>query len=404
MLTKKESRIREPILTSILDQDLYKVSMGSVVFHLFPRAQVTYTFINRGKTPFPDGFAAALNWQIELMGAMGLDWKERNYLDTIPYLRPTYVEWLYGYKYDPNEVVVTQDDDGQIQIQIKGPWYRTIFWEVPLMAIISQLYFEMTGQNPDKSFESAMNLKGMKLSDSGCHWIDFGTRRRFSYDIQDALVRNMINYKGFLGTSNIHFAHKYGVPAHGTFAHEYVMGMQALYGDFITANKMAMKHWSDHYDGLLGAALTDTFTTKTFLSSFGPYEARLFDGVRQDSGDPYAWGNLMLNHYKKLNIPTNNKRFIFSDALTTEKYIKLDQTFRPHCQPIGGIGTHFTNDVGDHVKPLNIVIKLSKADFGNGPVDVIKLSDDVSKATGKAEKVEEAKKKLNILCGLKLHD
>jgi nicotinate phosphoribosyltransferase len=203
----------------------------------------------------------------------------------------------------------------------------------------------------------------------------------------------MSGYEGFLGTSNVHFAHKYGVPAHGTYAHESVMAMQALYGPRL-ANKMWMKHWSDHFEGLLGTALTDTFTTDVFLRDFGPAEARLFDGVRQDSGDPEKWGDKMLSHYDKLNIPVNNKRFVFSDGLDTDSYIELDKSFRPSCQPIGGIGTHFTNDVG--VKPLNIVIKLATADFGQGPIDVVKLSDNEGKHTGNKFAIEMVTVELGI--------
>jgi nicotinate phosphoribosyltransferase len=203
----------------------------------------------------------------------------------------------------------------------------------------------------------------------------------------------MINYDGFLGTSNIHFAQKYGVSAHGTYAHESVMAMQALYGPRL-ANKMWMKHWSDHFEGLLGTALTDTFTTEVFLRDFGPAEARLFDGVRQDSGDPVAWGELMLDHYEKMKIPTTNKRFVFSDGLNTALYIFLDTNFRQFCQPIGGIGTHFTNDVG--VEPLNMVIKLKTADFGQGPIDVVKLSDNEGKYTGNPEAIAQVKRELGI--------
>lgn len=395
----------EPILTSILDNDLYKLTMGSVVFHLFPRAQVTYKFHNRGKTPFPEGFSEALHWQIEAMAGMELTYKERCFLlSKVPYLRPTYVEWLEGYQYDPNEVAFVQDG-GNLEILIKGPWYRTIFWEVPLMALISELYFKMTGQTIDAGYIERTKAKGEILQETGCHWIDFGTRRRYSYAVQNEVVRTLSYYKGFLGTSNVHFAHLHGVKAHGTYAHEYVMGMQALYGARL-ANEKATEHWSEHFDGLLGTALTDTFTTKNFRQSFGPYAARLFDGVRHDSENPYLWGDEMLGHYKSLNIDARNKRFVFSDALKitapherqhldgSYNYVALDMHFRRYCQPVGGIGTYLTNDVG--VKPLNMVIKLATADFGHGPVDVVKLSDTPGKHTGNPEAIDLVKRELGI--------
>jgi nicotinate phosphoribosyltransferase len=383
----------KPILESMLQDDLYKINMGSVAFHLFPRAMVTYEFFNRGKTQFPVGFGEALERQVQLMSDLHLTLPEANWMNTIPYIRPTYVEWFRGFRMDPSEVQIRQEG-GDLRIKIYAPWYRGIYWEVKLMSVISELYFIMTGQEIDAEWYLRMRDKAKKLSNAGCHWIDFGTRRRFSGKIQNALVDVMGEYKGFLGTSNPFLAMKYGVTPHGTYAHESIMAMSALYGVRM-ANKMWMKHWSDHYEGNVGVSLTDTFTTKAFLKDFGSYEARLFDGVRHDSGDPYVWGDNMLRHYDLLGIPTSNKRLVFSDALTTDKYIALDQYFRKHAQPVGGIGTNFTNDVG--VQPLNMVIKMTSANFGYGLVDVIKLSDDISKATGNPEAIRRAKESLNIM-------
>lgn len=383
----------EPILKSMLDDDLYKLTQGSMAFHLFPRAVVTYEFINRGKTKFPVGFADALREQIKAMESLQLTKEETIWLKTIPYIRPTYIEWLSGYRMNSNEVFVAEVND-QLVVKIHGYWYRTIFWEVKLMAVISELYFKMTGQYPADDWEDRIERKGLKLQTSGCHWIDFGTRRRFSLAVQDAVVRKMRMFNGFLGTSNPHLAHKYNLTAHGTYAHESVMAMSALYGVRM-ANKMWMKHWSEHFDGNVGVALTDTFTTGKFLNDFGTYEARLFDGVRQDSHDPFAWGEGMLAHYRYLGIPTSNKRFVFSDNLNDDKYIALDKHFRRWAQPIGGIGTFFSNDVG--VKPLNMVIKMTSADFGHGAVDVVKLSDEPGKHTGNPDAIALVKRELNIL-------
>lgn len=385
--------IEKPIITSLIDDDLYKINMGSVVFHLFPEAVVTYKFFNRGKVPFPKGFDKALQLQIRWLAQLRLDWTEGIWLKKIPYIRPTYVEWLSGYSMNPDEVDVKQDKAGFLDITVHGPWYRTIFWEVKLMAIISELYFDMTGQKKTLDVEAITQKKAAELEANGCHWIDFGTRRRYSKSVQDKVVKTMLNYKGFLGTSNPHFACRYGITPHGTYAHESVMAMSALYGVRM-ANKMWMKHWSEHFEGNVGVALTDTFTTDKFLQDFGTYEARLFDGVRQDSGDPMEWAHRMLKHYRDLGIPTSNKRFVFSDALTTRKYVDIETQLTGLCQAVGGIGTHFTNDVG--VKPLNMVIKMTSADFGQGNVDVIKLSDDKGKHTGNPVAIERAKGELNI--------
>lgn len=382
-----------PLITSILDNDLYTLTVGQLVFHDFPKAIVEFDFFNRGKTEFPVGFDNNLREQLVHLSHLRLTSDEQAWLNTIPFLRRTYIEWLSSYKLNPNEVDITQEG-GDLKIHIKGPWYRVIFWEVCLMAIISELYFRMTGQTEDSQWESRIHEKASKLSRAECHWIDFGTRRRFSFKVQDKLVEMMRNYSGFLGTSNMFLAMKYGIISHGTYSHQGPMGISALYGVRM-ANKMWMKHWSEHFEGNVGVALTDTFTTDVFLRDFGSYEARLFDGCRQDSGDEYEWGNKMLSHYKKLGILASNKRMVFSNGLDTDKYIAIDRYFRKFSQPCGGIGTHLSNDVG--CKPLNIVVKITSADFGYGPIGVVKLSDDLSKATGNIEDVKLVKGDLRIV-------
>ena len=240
-------KLDEPIITSLLDNDLYKFNMGQLVFHDFSEAVVTYGFINRGKTQFPEGFAKALNWQIELLAVLKMVHSEKEYLRTIPGLRPSYIEWLSNYQFDPSEVVATQEG-GDLSIFVKGSWFRTIYWEVVLMSIVSELYFKMTGQKMDDKTLTRLHDKNERMSEVGCLWNDFGTRRRFSYEAQDNVVRISKDYKGFLGTSNVHFAHKHGVKPVGTSAHEMVMALSALYGPAL-ANKMWSIHWSQHFNG-----------------------------------------------------------------------------------------------------------------------------------------------------------
>jgi nicotinate phosphoribosyltransferase len=378
----------------MLDDDLYKVNMGSVVFHDFPNAVVTYKFILRSKVPFPDRFCIHLHNQIQMLSKLTMTNEEHAWMRrAIPYQRPTYLEWFRHFQMDPNEVKVSQVG-GELSIEICGYWFRTIYWEVKLMAIISELYFRMTEQKGTSGWMDKIYIKAKKLEDAGCHWIDFGTRRRFSFGVQNELVRIMRDYKGFLGTSNPHFAMKYGVNPHGTYAHECIMAMAALYGPRM-ADKMWRKHWAEHFHGNVGVALTDTFTSEVFWRDFDTYDARLFDGCRQDSGDEYVWGNNMVAHYERLGIEMSNKRMVFSNNLNTDKYIAIDRYFRQFAQPCGGIGTHFTNDVG--VTPLNMVIKLATADFGHGSLGVVKLSDDPGKHTGLSEDAELVKRELGIL-------
>jgi len=386
--------IDTPIIRSMLDDDLYKFNMGSVVFHDFPNAVVTYKFILRSKVPFPDRFCIELSKQIRMLAKLTMTDEEQDWMrKAIPYQRPSYIEWLRHYQMDPNEVEVRQVG-GELSIEITGYWFRTIFWEVKLMAIISELYFRMTGQLPDDKWKTRIYEKASKLSKSGSHWIDFGTRRRFSYEVQDKLVEMMRDYTGFLGTSNPHLAMKYGVIPSGTYAHECIMAMSVLYGPRM-ADRMWRKHWAAHFNGNVGVALTDTFTSKVFYRDFDTYDARLFDGVRVDSGENYEQGIRAVDHYRKLGIPSSNKRLVFSNGLDTDSYIALDQYFRKWMQPCGGIGTHFTNDVG--VVPLNMVIKLATADFGHGSLGVVKLSDDPGKHTGLSKDVELVKSSLEIV-------
>lgn len=392
--------ITRPIITSMLDDDWYKFTMGSVVFHNFPRAVVEYTFINRGKTQFPDGFAEELRYQVNLLDSLHLSFKEEAWMKTIPYMRPTYVEWVKGYTMDPNEVSITQEG-GDLSIKIRGLWYRAIFWEVKLMAIISELYFRLTKQYPEDDWMATIARKADILESEKCHWIDFGTRRRYAFMVQEAVVRTMKSCKGFLGTSNPYLAFKYGVSPQGTYAHESIMAMSALYGVRM-ADIMWRKHWAEHFNGDVGVTLTDTFTSEFFFRNFSKYDACLYDGLRQDSGNPYKWAEeRALARYAELRVNPIGKRLVFSDSLDVApkdqvmvgkncNYVAIDHKYRNVAQPVGGIGTKFTNDVG--VNPLNMVIKLTAADFGQGMVNVVKLSDDDGKHTGNPDAIEAALK------------
>lgn len=386
--------IQEPIIRSLLDDDLYKFNMGSVVFHDFPNAKVSYKFILRSKVPFPKGFDTELMNQLEMLAKLEMTDAEADWMRaSISYQRPTYIEWLRHYRMDPSEVTVKQEG-GNLEVTVRGYWYRTIFWEVKLMAIISELYFRMTNQPVTGQWKTKIYSKSCKLTNAGCHWMDFSTRRRHSYEVQDKVVEIMRDYKGFLGTSNPHLAMKWGVTPSGTYAHECIMAMAVLYGP-VMADRMWRKHWAAHFNGNVGIALTDTFTSKVFYRDFDTYDARLFDGVRVDSGENYEQGIRAVDHYRKLRIPSQEKRLVFSNGLDTDTYIALDQYFRKFIQVGGGIGTHFANDI-DGIKPLNMVIKLATADFGQGEKGAVKLSDDAGKYTGTYEDMVLVKQTLGL--------
>ena len=356
-----------------------------MVFNQFPEAVVEYEFINRGNTKFPNGFDVLLRRQIDLLSLLKMTKPEHAWLRNIRYIKPTFADWFANYSYNPEEVNVSLKD-GDLTVLIRGPWYRTIHWEIVLLAMISELYFQ--GVEPQKNFETKMVEKGNYLQKEDCSWIDFGTRRRFSFAVQKKLVEIMKQFKGFHGTSNPYLAYLMNVTPVGTYAHEGPMAMQAKYGAY-ASNQMWNEAWVKEYKGDLGIALTDTLTTPFFLKSFDMFMSKLFDGVRQDSGDPYKIGERYIQHYNYMKIDPRSKRIIFSDSLDAIEGVQLTKAFRHHVKPCLGIGTNFTNDVG--VKPLNIVIKMRCADFGHGLRHVVKLSDMEGKVTGDKNTVDHVK-------------
>jgi len=389
-----------PIIASLLDDDLYKFTMGAVVFHNFPRAKARYEFINRGKTQFPVGFARRLADEILNLNFLRLTGEEGNYLDTLPFMRPTYVSWLRGYAYDPNEVSIEQDH-GDLRIIIEGYWFRTILWEVKLMAIISELYFEMTGTVLSPDWMKRIEDKAIALSKGGVLWSDFGTRRRRAKVVQAKVVQIMKEFNGFLGTSNVHLAMLNGVAPIGTSAHEAVMAMAAYY-DAVIANSEWCRLWRNYYGTKLSIALTDTFTTDVFLQRWGHSDACDWEGLRQDSGCPHVWADKIIDWYRVLEVPLTNKKMVFSDNLDVPRSLSLNETYKKIAIPIFGIGTNLTNDTFNDeqkefgIKPLNMVIKLKAIDFGSGWKGVVKLSDSPGKHTGLPENIEQIKRELEI--------
>lgn len=388
----------KPISPSILDNDFYKFTMQHAVVKLFPYAKGRYQFINRGKHEFPKNFAERLREAIDDMAKLKLTHKEKEFLrETCPYLDPTYLDFLQGYRYDPSEVTIEQVGN-EVKVSIEGFWYRTILWEVPIMALICELFYRETNQkrNADELVIQTVEDKIKKYRDLDIVFAEFGTRRRHSYEVHDLVVKTL-QEKGqgtFIGTSNVYLAMKYNTKPIGTHAHEWFMFHAAKYG-YKMANSMGLEHWTDVYRGDLGIALTDTYTTEVFFEQFDKKFAKLFDGVRHDSGDPLEFGDKTIAHYQKLGINPLTKTIIFSDGLNYDKVERITE----HCKGrIGlsfGIGTDLTNDVG--LKPMNIVLKLTEAKPKNADwTGVVKLSDEPKKHTGTAEDIDLAIRLLNI--------
>lgn len=382
------------MIRSILDNDTYKLSMQSAVCKLYPWAKVDYKFFNRGGTKFPEEIVPMLREEVAHMEGLSLSGPEKDFLrDKCDFLSPVYLDFLSGYRYDPKEVTIDMVD-GDLRIGIGGYWYRTILWEVPLMALVSELYFMITEERePDfvgPSVEKARQLEALQVK-----FADFGTRRRYSGRAHRIAVAHLKENApdSFVGTSNLDLARTYDIRPIGTQAHEWIMFHGAVFG-YQAANIMAMKRWVDVYGGDLGIALSDTYTTEAFIQAFDMKYAKLFDGVRQDSGDPVAFADKIINYYETLGIDPATKTIVFSDALDVSKVEKIHDFCDGRIRDSYGIGTKLTNDFGP--RPLNIVIKMTGIHTPNGHVEAVKLSDDPGKHTGDPGEVETCKSALRI--------
>lgn len=381
-----------PIIHSLLDNDFYKFTMQNAVTKLFPTARVRYRFVNRGGHHFPPGFDRALRHQLDMMASLALQPEEKAYFARkCSYLDPVYLDFLSGYRYDPSEVTIRQEG-GDLSVEIEGFWYRTILWEVPLMAVISELYYILTGlQRVDDQQVCEITRQKMEAYKAlDIKIAEFGTRRRHSYRVQELVVEALQKYGGrnYIGTSNVRLAMDYNVIPIGTHAHEWFMFHAAHFG-YKMANRMGLDNWVNVYHGDLGIALTDTFTVDVFLRSFDKKFAKLFDGVRHDSGDPLVFIDKITSHYRKMNIDPTSKTIIFSDTLNPQTVKRIAEYCRGKIGMSFGIGTNFTNDVG--LEALNMVVKMSAAFTENGKwTPTVKLSDSEGKYTGDPQAIRLA--------------
>jgi nicotinate phosphoribosyltransferase len=376
------------VIQSILDNDLYKFTMQQAVLELYPAASVTYEFINRRPSErFGREFFGALTESIQQMARLQLQPDERSFLQRqCPYLKPAYLDYLENYRYDPAQVDARLDDRQGLRIEIRGSWHRTILWEVPLLALVSQLHgkYVDTGWTSDGQAEQ-IAVKSSLLQRAGCVFADFGTRRRRSYAIQELVVGALRENPGFVGTSNVHLAHRHDLRPIGTMAHEWIMAHSVLCG-LRHANRFALEAWCRVYNAQLGIALTDTYTSRAFFDDFDAYYARLYDGVRQDSGCPFEFTDAAIEHYRKLRIDPATKTIVFSDGLNPELAARLNAHCGGRIRCSFGIGTNLTNDFPGFPAP-DIVIKLASVDG----IPVVKLTDDPAKATGQPDALRVAR-------------
>ena len=367
------------IIKSLLDQDFYKFTMGQVVLHQFPDFWVRYAF--KCRTPsvkWTPEMVSEIEREIGEFCTLGFTAEELEFLSSIRFLKKYFIDFLSLYRPSTRHVRVKYD--GELSIEVEGPWFLTIFFEVPVLAIVNEVYFRYTSDFGGIEAEGRKKLdEKIRVAETeGFRFSEFGTRRRFSFEWQSYVIdqlHNRLPAKIYTGTSNVYFAKRYGKTPIGTMAHEFIQAGQAVNEVTLAhSQRYMLQKWVDEYRGDLGIALSDTLGLDKFLIDFDLYFAKLYDGVRHDSGDPVEWAERMIAHYESLRIDPRTKSFVFSDALDFETATMLWRTFSGRTNVAFGIGTNLTNDFPG-VRSLNIVMKLAEC---NGK-PVAKISDNPGK-------------------------
>ncbi|MFI8011366.1 nicotinate phosphoribosyltransferase [Acinetobacter sp. ABJ_C4_1] len=377
-----------PIIHSLLDTDLYKFTMLQVVLHKFPQTHSVYHFRCRNleDTVYPlVDILDDLNEQLDHLCNLKYKEDELQYLRKLRFIKSDFVDYLELFQLKRRFIQASIDAEGRLDIRIEGPMVQAMMFEIFVLAIVNELYFSRIKTDEvwaegERRLKAKLELiqqyeKSQQPNDPPFLVSDFGTRRRYSFEWQKHVVaafhKTVPNV--FRGTSNVLLAKELNITPIGTMAHEFLQAFQALDVRLRDFQKAALETWVQEYRGDLGIALTDVVGMDAFLRDFDLYFAKLFDGLRHDSGDPYEWGDKAYAHYRKLKIDTKTKMLTFSDGLNLPKAWELHQYFKDRFQVSFGIGTNLTNDMGQ--TPLNIVLKLVEC---NGQ-SVAKISDSPGK-------------------------
>lgn len=377
MLWCRETLRLAMIITSLLDTDLYKFSMMQVVLHHFPAAQVDYRYKCRNQGVDLRPYIDEIRHEVHQLCQLRFTDDELDYLGSLRFIKSDFIDFLRLF-YLPERCIHISEGDGpgEIAITVSGPWLHTILFEIPVLAIVNEVYFRNTRQRPDweegrQRLQSKMHLVLDDPALADFRVAEYGTRRRFSKVWHEEVVSTMKTEMGehFAGTSNVLLAKRHKVLPLGTMGHEYLQACQALGPRLRDSQVFALEVWAKEYRGDLGIALSDVYGMDAFLRDFDMYFCKLFDGARHDSGDPFIWGERLLEHYRKNRVDGRTKTLIFSDALTFPLAIELARRFSGRCKVSFGIGTNLTNDLGH--EPLQIVMKMVRC---NGQ-PVAKVSD-----------------------------
>lgn len=381
----KQMRLPQ-IINSLLETDMYKFSMGQTIFHQFTSYKTTWTFKCRNKdVHFTDEMVEEIKEQVQAFCQLRFTEEELEYLDNITWIKGTYVDFLRLWQPRYEEFTITTDAPCGLAIDVAGTWLNTSMYEIPVLAIVNEVYFRMAYDYDVllKQFKRRLDEKVRLLEEDTYRLSDFsefGLRRRLSAEAQEMAVKAIAEVElpadsHFIGTSNVYLAKKFNLKPVGTMAHEWIMctGQGNHKHNPAYSNWYALDAWVKEYGILNGIALTDTITTDCFLRDFQLTYATLFSGVRHDSGDPYEWGDKMIAHYNSLGINPRTKTLLFSDSLDFERATALYDYFKDKAKVAFGIGTFISNDTDEEA--LNIVMKTTKC---NG-MDVAKISDVAGK-------------------------
>ena len=381
----KQMRLPQ-IINSLLETDMYKFSMGQTIFHQFTSYKTTWTFKCRNKdVHFTDEMVEEIKEQVQAFCQLRFTEEELEYLDNITWIKGTYVDFLRLWQPRYEEFTITTDAPCGLAIDAAGTWLNTSMYEIPVLAIVNEVYFRMAYDYDVllKQFKRRLDEKVRLLEEDTYRLSDFsefGLRRRLSAEAQEMAVKAIAEVElpadsHFIGTSNVYLAKKFNLKPVGPMAHEWIMctGQGNHKHNPAYSNWYALDAWVKEYGILNGIALTDTITTDCFLRDFQLTYATLFSGVRHDSGDPYEWGDKMIAHYNSLGINPRTKTLLFSDSLDFERATALYDYFKDKAKVAFGIGTFISNDTDEEA--LNIVMKTTKC---NG-MDVAKISDVAGK-------------------------